>query len=287
MHINRRSAGTAAAVLTAAAAFSASAGAANAAAVHPTALVTPPASFHRAGITVQPASFHVGSPHGGHPLVGAVGTGPHAAAAHSGPRNTEYTENWSGYAVDSGTYNSVIADWTQPGANCSSGDTTYSSFWVGLDGFNSGTVEQTGTEADCSGGAASYYAWEETYPNPSGVYEATVEPGDQFVAYVSASGDVFTLYIEDETQNWYGEYPVTVSGAAKSSAEVIAEAPYLNGILPLTDFGTVNFTGTEANGTGFGSLSPIQIDMVSSSNALEASTSGLSGNNFSVTWDSE
>ena len=43
----------------------------------------------------------------------------------------------------------------------------------------------------------------------------------------------------------------SLSGAARSSAEVIVEAPCCTGsggILPLTDFGTVSLTGSMANG---------------------------------------
>src|SRR4051794_32080572 len=59
------------------------------------------------------------------------------------------SSNWSGYAVTGGTYTSVSASWTEPSVSCSG--TAYSSFWVGLDGDTSSTVEQTGTDADCSG----------------------------------------------------------------------------------------------------------------------------------------
>ena len=44
--------------------------------------------------------------------------------------------------------------------------TTYSSAWVGIDGFSSTTVEQTGTEMDVtSSGKVEYSAWYELYPN--------------------------------------------------------------------------------------------------------------------------
>jgi hypothetical protein len=66
--------------------------------------------------------------------------------------------NWSGYAVTGGRYTSVSASWTQPAVNCSVTPTGWSSFWVGLDGDTSNTVEQTGTEADCSSGPALYSA---------------------------------------------------------------------------------------------------------------------------------
>ena len=70
------------------------------------------------------------------------------------------SSNWSGYSAVNGRYTSVSANWTQPSASCTS-TTTYSSFWVGLDGDGSSTVEQTGTSADCSGGVPKYYAWYE------------------------------------------------------------------------------------------------------------------------------
>ena len=73
--------------------------------------------------------------------------------------------NWSGYAATAGTYTSVSASWTQPTGTCSRGD-QYAAFWVGLDGYSSSTVEQTGSEVDCVGRTAEYYAWYEMYPGP-------------------------------------------------------------------------------------------------------------------------
>src|SRR6188472_3762174 len=71
--------------------------------------------------------------------------------------------NWSGYAATGRTFTSVSASWTQPTAICTGA--SYSSFWVGLDGDGSSTVEQTGSSADCSSaGVPSYYAWYEMYP---------------------------------------------------------------------------------------------------------------------------
>src|ERR1035438_10402374 len=58
--------------------------------------------------------------------------------------------NWSGYAATTGTYTSVSASWTQPKGTCTSGD-QYAAFWVGLDGYSSSSVEQTGSEVDCVG----------------------------------------------------------------------------------------------------------------------------------------
>src|SRR5579862_3180624 len=112
-------------------------------------------------------------------------------AWHSQAQST----NWSGYAGTTGRYTSVSASWTQPAGTCSSGD-QYAAFWVGLDGYNSSTVEQTGSEVDCIGSTAEYYAWYEMYPGPSQDYTNVVRPGDQFTATVTyVSGRTFTLYI--------------------------------------------------------------------------------------------
>lgn len=51
-----------------------------------------------------------------------------------------------------------------PTVDCIVTPTSYSAFWVGLDGYSSKTVEQIGTEADCKGATPSYYAWYEFYP---------------------------------------------------------------------------------------------------------------------------
>ena len=71
-----------------------------------------------------------------------MGASPHLRGGIS--RQAEST-NWSGYAATTGTYTSVSASWTQPAGTCSRGD-QYAAFWVGLDGYTSSSVEQTGSE---------------------------------------------------------------------------------------------------------------------------------------------
>ena len=91
------------------------------------------------------------------------------ASAHGIGHATATSTNWSGYAATTGTYTSVSASWTEPTGTCS-GSAKYSSFWVGLDGYNSSSVEQTGSEVDCSGSRPQYYAWYEMYPAASVSY---------------------------------------------------------------------------------------------------------------------
>ena len=116
-----------------------------------------------------PAAVHQIRPGGrmirpGSPLIG-----------HGFPRRQDQSTNWSGYAA-TGSFTSVSAHWTEPTGHCTSA-TRYSSFWVGLDGFNSTTVEQTGSEVDCSGGSPVYYSWYEMYPAFPVNFSNTVRPG--------------------------------------------------------------------------------------------------------------
>src|SRR5215467_1145223 len=211
------------------------------------------------------------------------------ASAHGIGHATATSTNWSGYAATTGTYTSVSASWTEPTGTCS-GSAKYSSFWVGLDGYNSSSVEQTGSEVDCSGSRAIYYAWYEMYPNPSHSYSNTVRPGDHFNASVTYTGsNHFSLFIQDSTQGWSHTTTGTLAGAPRSSAEVIVEAPCCTasgGILPLANFGTVHITGSLANGAALGNAGRVtQIVMVDSAGHHKDSVSSLSGGeNFSATW---
>ena len=219
-----------------------------------------------------------------------VGTGAASAQARAaGISHQAESTNWSGYAATTGTYTSVSASWTQQAGTCSRGD-QYAAFWVGLDGYSSNSVEQTGSEVDCVGRTAQYYAWYEMYPGPPENYSNTVRAGDHFNASVTYEGsNEFSLYIADTTQHWSHTTTASLAGAARSSAEVIVEAPCCTasgGILPLTDFGTVSITGSMANGSALGNAGGVTgITMIDNQGRDKDSVSSLSGGeNFSATW---
>jgi hypothetical protein len=210
--------------------------------------------------------------------------------------------NWSGYAVTGSDFTKAEASWIVPTVTCSS-ETQYAVFWVGLDGYSSSTVEQTGTETVCSGGKPTYSAWYEfccTEPIIT-ITTMTVEPGDKMSASIvyTSSKEAFTVKITDERTGQSFTKSKKVPGAARSSAEWIAEAPSSGTILPLADFGTVLFgeDSTAITGTCYATDSsthgPIgafsttieEITMEKNS-VMEAIPSGLSsdGTSFSVTW---
>jgi hypothetical protein len=226
----------------------------------------------------------------------AAGLSAHGAPRKFG-RSSSTSINWSGYAANKagrGAYKSVSASWTQPSVDCATTPNGYSAFWAGLDGdFTSNTVEQTGTEADCSNGSPSYYAWYEMYPKASHNYTDTVLPGDRMTASVSyAGGGWFNLLLTD-TRNiaprgwtvvWQEPQHLLLSSAKRASAEAIAEAPSgAGGVLPLADFTSADFTGSS-----LAPLSPQAITMVTSSGTPKATPNAISspGGGFTDTWDS-
>ncbi len=288
-----------------------------AAAAPPSRSASRPVSGATEGAHVVPGLYHV-------PLIGKVvlpglgsvlGIGAGGGVRHA---TNVQSANWSGYADTNDTYTSVASSWTEPTVNCANsgglggllslgtiggllgGPSAASSFWVGLDGYSSTSVEQIGTDSDCNGSTPSYYAWYEMYPNPSvtlpGQY--AVAPGDHMTALVASNpgGTSFALMLKDITAGWSFSTTQTGSGFARSSAEVIAEAPSSCNLLrcselPLADFGQVPYSGAALIDTAGakGSLSAFnanEITMASNGKTL-ATPSSLSpdGTSFSVTWD--
>ncbi len=210
---------------------------------------------------------------------------PSRAPNHKVSHST--STNWSGYAVTGSTYTSVSANWTQPAVDCSVTPTGWSSFWVGLDGDTSRTVEQTGTEADCSSGRPVYFAWYEMYPKFPVNFANPVSAGDHFTGSVTTDGrGSFTLTLVDSTKGWTQTNVARLKPARLSSAEVIAEAPSARGgVLPLADFGTVGFSSATVNGTTLTRSTPglDPITMVSGS-TVKAMPSTLRNGGFSIAW---
>jgi hypothetical protein len=232
----------------------------------------------RGGYTMMPGPAGSAAPSQGN----SATTAPANAAATT-------SMNWAGYVStgNQGTFTTVSASWTQPAVTCGAAN-TFSSFWVGLDGDGTPTVEQTGTEADCAAGTAAYQGWFEMFPNAPVFYNNPVVPGDAMSASVVANGGgAFTLTLTDTTQNWTQTTNQTSNTAQLGSAEVIAEAPSNGTVLPLSNFGTVNFTNATTDNQPIGDENASALTMVSSGGVTEATPSALTGANaFTVTWDS-
>ena len=173
----------------------------------------------------------------------------------------------------------------EPTATCSG--TAYSSFWVGLDGDTSNSVEQTGTDADCSGSTPQYYAWYEMYPKYPVNLRGTVRPGDKMTASVTTSGSGrFTLRSSDSTQGWTNTTNARLKSAKLASAEVIAEAPYISGgVLRLANFGTVELLRRQGQRRLAHQLDPRhRSDHDAPGSTVKAQPGSISSGSFSVTW---
>jgi len=163
----------------------------------------------------------------------AVATSPavfHRPAIHN--RTSTSTgwsaSNWSGYAK-SGSYSSATAQWVVPSVSATT-KASYSSAWVGIDGFTNSSLIQTGTESDYYNGAAHYNAWWEILPaaeTPIG--SITVRPGDVFTASITkGSGSIWTITITDTTNGQSFTTQQSYSGPG-ASVEWIEEAPTVGG----------------------------------------------------------
>jgi hypothetical protein len=230
---------------------------------------------------------------------------PQLALAPRIHNDSVQSTNWSGFAVIGTGVSDAKGSWIVPAIQGTCPSTNqYSSFWVGIDGYSSGTVEQTGTDSDCQSGTPTYYAWYEFYPHPLFIINSiTVHPGDTISADASFNGKSFVTTITDQTSHQTFSTSAKVRSAQRTSAEWIAEAPSSSGgVLPLANFGTAKF-GTEntgVTGTNYATINGVpgtigsfgsnvhQITMVTNGGVVKASPSSLStdGTSFTVTWKS-
>ncbi len=213
------------------------------------------------------------------------------------------SSNWSGYVAMTDTNNptkgsvsSVSGTWIVPEL-LPTNETSYTAIWVGIDGYGSPTVEQLGTEHIWINGTQQNIAWYEMYPNPAyQIVGFPVSIEDVIEAEVNYIGsNQFQLSIVNHSQNVYAVIPFHLtqsSVARRNSAEWIVEAPYLLGILPLSDFQTIAFSNCKTvinslNG-GIASIGwqADTLTMISLNGITKAIPSGLSSNyeGFTVDW---
>ncbi len=196
------------------------------------------------------------------PMIGAALPASAAAAAATANGSisnikTMGSNNWAGYAVTKkgGKFRKVTANFHVPHLDCARtpGETrgTYSSEWVGLDGFASETVEQDGISADCAPGTSKpmYTAWHEIFPRPEVATKIVIRSGDSITATVAFSPTThnFRMSLTDNTNHHHFTVfrKCAATSCPRSSAEFISEAPGINGRLAsLADYRTERFVTT-------------------------------------------
>jgi hypothetical protein len=233
------------------------------------------------GMLATPAVAGAGSAHGATYTPFHGGTA-HVKAGHVGGSFNQNGGNWSGVVVTGSGFTEVGATWTQPAASCNSSNDLYAP-WVGIDGYGSSSVEQTGVQSDCSGGGSSAVdsGWYEMYPANPVYYNNSVQAGDSITAKVTRSGTSYTLVLTDNTAGWSKTTTKSYNGA-NSSAEIILESP----TAAYPNFGTVSFSNVTINNNALSSYSPTLLD-ASSNAGYEDHTNAPSGSGFSVTYEQE
>jgi hypothetical protein len=222
-----------------------------------------------------------------------------------------YNTIWAGYAVTGSDFTQVQGSWIVSAVDCTKTPNTDSSEWVGIDGWSSNTVEQTGTDADCIGKTPYYYVWYEFYPlNTVVINDVSIAAGDKFSASVTYDGDnEYTVAITNDTTGQSFSKEVKFKGAdgsglpPRNSAEWIEE---MDGN-KLSDFGVDPFgefytevsggtdSATDATISGpikdFGSAVQRSISTKNGTSGSQdtAVPSALAsdGASFTVTWKSE
>jgi len=161
---------------------------------------------------------------------------------------------WGGYVATGSGFTSIVGSWVEPKVTCNSDNNLFAP-WVGIDGYGSSTVEQTGAQVSCSTGSPVYSAWYEMYPKAP-VYLSTstypVSANDKFTGSVTTTGNgSYKITLKDTTKGW--SYNTTKSlNAENVSAEAIIESPSQS----YPTFTAVKFSAITVNGETFSDFNP-------------------------------
>jgi hypothetical protein len=185
------------------------------------------------GVAGASAASHPVTHHA--PRVGRMLRAPGASTRTVRGTTKLESTNWSGYAQStkkSGTFTAGKDFWTVPTVNTSKSGDQYSSDWIGIGGFNDGTLVQDGTEADNIGGKAHYDAWTEIIPASEVVIPGlTIKPGDKMEGLVEETkAGTWKMTVFDLTTGKSGGRTVKYSSPGLS-VEAIHERPEVGGSL--------------------------------------------------------
>jgi|SRR6516164_9654804 hypothetical protein len=186
-----------------------------------------------------------------------------AAGSNTAASNGSY--NWSGYAIynPAGPFRAeaVAGSYVVPVARNPIGECPnhplnvwrYSSYWVGIDGFNNNALFQNGVEADryndCTTKTQYYAAWIEWIPGPEyRVTNLTVAAGDYiYIQNWLTTPTTGCFFWANESENWSSSICTSAAALggnaiAGTSVEWITERPYTGygttGFAPLTNYVT-------------------------------------------------
>ncbi|MGF1424984.1 G1 family glutamic endopeptidase [Kitasatospora sp. LaBMicrA B282] len=203
-----------------------------------------------------------------------AGFGPaavHTAAHHRGGVRYDGGSVWGGYVAQGSGFQSISGSWTMPQVTCNTSNDLFAP-WVGIDGYGSQTVEQTGVQVDCSSGSPVLSGWYEMYPAAPQYFNDPVSAGDSFTGSVTTDGSgTYTLTLTDNTQGWTENTQQQLDGQ-NVSAEAVIESPSQS----YPSFNELDFSNITVNGQSFDSVSPQAVD------SGQYTETALQGGNFSI-----
>ncbi|MDH6113214.1 hypothetical protein P3T36_001899 [Kitasatospora sp. MAP12-15] len=183
------------------------------------------------GISFAPVQFG----HGGQPFSG--------------------NSTWGGYVAQGSGFKNVTGSWTMPDVQCNTTNDLFAP-WIGIDGYGSQTVEQTGVQVDCSSGSPVYSGWYEMYPAAPVYFSNAVSAGDNFTAsVVTVTRGSYTLKLTDNTKGWTKSVTKRLS-AQNISAEAVIESPTQS----YPSWSNLSFSNVTVNGHAFSYYSPQSMD---------------------------
>ncbi len=193
-----------------------------------------------------PAAAGAARPGPGAPALRAPLPPGFAPSALAAPLRTEQigSYNWSGYALTGGSFHGVIDTWTVPTVDTALSGDQYAADWVGIGGWNDGTLVQAGTEADNVGHKAAYDAWTEILPAAEDPLSLAIHAGDTITTTVEEiRTNVWEMNVNDETTHQSQERTVDYSGSSHASVEAIHERPCIaDGCESVEDLATLSDT---------------------------------------------
>lgn len=192
----------------------------------------------------------------------ALATPANAATVHSfgtahsyGSPHSYAGGVWGGYVSQGSGFRTISGSWTMPAVQCNTSNDLFAP-WVGIDGYGSQTVEQTGVQVDCSSGSPVYSGWYEMYPAPPQYFSNPVDAGDSITASVVYNGGrTYTLKLTDDTKGWTKTVRQQIS-AQNVSAEAVIESPTQS----YPSFNSLDFSNIVVNGQSFDAYNPQPID---------------------------
>ncbi|THV01219.1 hypothetical protein K435DRAFT_853933 [Dendrothele bispora CBS 962.96] len=176
---------------------------------------------------------------------------------------TEFSTNWSGAVIESPpagqTFTTVVGTFVIP---TPSGNGAASA-WVGIDGDTaSNSILQSGVDFNVNNGRVSYDSWFEWFPNFAIDIPSFVPSAGNTVRITVHSTSTTTGTVTLENLTTGQRVTENVSAPSRSAALAGQNAEWIvedfeenGGLVPLTNWGTVTFTGAQAS-TASSSLTP-------------------------------